>query len=183
MTKLFIINKNNFLKIPNVRQSNDYSCGVACLMSILAYYDKFDGNENDLGKKLKTTYEEGTEPDNIVKVAKEYGLKSYIKEHCTIDDLKKFVENKIPVIISYQAWTNRKRNINWQKIESDGHYSVLIGIDDDKVYFSDPSLLNKIGFLSIKELMDRWHDEGYERMCIIVMGNKKENIEKFEKIK
>ena len=99
------------------------------------------------------------------------------------DDLKKFVENKIPVIISYQAWTNRKRNINWQKIESDGHYSVLIGIDDDKVYFSDPSLLNKIGFLSIKELMDRWHDEGYERMCIIVMGNKKENIEKFEKIK
>jgi predicted double-glycine peptidase len=179
--KLVIIDKSKFLKIKNVRQSNTYSCGVACLMSILAYYNRFDGNESELAKKLKTNYDDGTSPENIIKTAKEFGLNSYMKENCTIEDLKKFVSNKIPVILSYQAWSNDEQE-PWSKEQDDGHYSVLIGVDDNNVYINDPSLLNKKGLIPIKEFMKRWHDEGYKNMCIVVQGNKKQKTDGFVKV-
>jgi predicted double-glycine peptidase len=179
--KIVIIDKSNFIKIKNIRQSNTYSCGAACLMSILAYYNKFDGNESELAKKLKTNYDDGTSPENIIKTAKEFGLNSYMKENCTVDDLKKFVSNKIPVILSYQAWSNDNKE-DWKEEEDDGHYSVLIGVDDKNIYFNDPSLLNKKGYIPIKEFMDRWHDEGYTNMCIVVQGNKKQKTDGFVKV-
>jgi len=182
MVKLILIDKSNFLKIPNVRQSNSYSCGAACLLAILAHYNKFEGNEDQLADQLNTNSEDGTNPESIVKIAKKYGLKSNIKNKCTINDLNNYVNTKTPVIINYQAWTNKKK-VNWENNETDGHYSILIGVDDKNVYFNDPSLLDKKGYIPIKEFMDRWHDEGYERMCIVFEGNKDNSKQKIVKIK
>lgn len=179
--KLIIIDKSKFLKIKNVRQSNTYSCGAACLMSILAYYNKFDGNESELAKKLKTNSRDGTSPENIMKTAKQFGLNTYIKENCTIDDLKKFVSDKVPVILSYQAWSKDKLE-PWSKEEDDGHYSVLIGVDNKNIYINDPSLINKKGFIPIQEFTERWHDEGYKNMCIVVQGDKKQKTDGFIKV-
>jgi predicted double-glycine peptidase len=171
----------NFIGIENVRQSNAYSCGAACLMQILSYYNKFDGNESELSKELKTNHQSGTSPENIVKIANKYGLESFVKENCTIQDLKGFVASKTPVILSYQAWSDDDRE-PWSEEQDDGHYSVLIGIDDKNIYINDPSLLNKKGYLPIEEFKERWHDEGYKNMCIVVRGSEKQKNNKIVKV-
>ena len=167
--------------MPEIRQSNSYSCGAACLLSVLGYYDKFDGNEDELADQLNTTSKDGTKPENIVKVARKYGLNAYIKENCSIQDLRNFFKKRIPVIIDYQAWTEKEK-VDWEEDETDGHYSVLIGIDEKNIYFNDPSILGKKGFLPISEFLERWHDEGYERMCIVITGTGHKDKNKIIKI-
>lgn len=39
----------------------------------------------------------------------------------------------------------------------DGHYVVVIGFDRTRVYFEEPSLDGRRGWLSHQELLDRWH--------------------------
>ena len=125
------LKSNKILDIPDVRQSNDYTCGTSSLLSILQYYGKYDGNEKDLAKELGTNSKDGTKPENIINVAKKYGLKSFMKQDGTLDDLRYYSDKQIPVIINYQAWSEKKKdNKDWSKDYSDGHYSVLIGIDD-----------------------------------------------------
>lgn len=102
--------KKNILNVPDVRQSNDYSCGSSSLMSILSYYKKFDGNESELSKELKTNSKDGTKPQNIVSVAKKYGLKPKLKQHSSIEELRAEVDEGNPVIVNYQAWSDKKEN-------------------------------------------------------------------------
>jgi len=92
--------KKKILNVPDVRQSNDYSCGSSSLLSILYYYDKFDGNESELSKELKTNSNDGTKPQNIVNVAKKYGLSPRLKQHSSIEELKGEVEQGNPVIVN-----------------------------------------------------------------------------------
>jgi hypothetical protein len=45
----------------------------------------------------------------------------------------------------------------------DGHYVVAIGFDDANIYFMDPSISGRRGYLSWREFKQRWHEnEGTE---------------------
>ena len=152
--------KKGNLKVPDVRQSNDYSCGSSSLLSILYYYNKFDGNESELSKELKTNSKDGTKPQNIVNVAKKYGLNPRLKQHSNIEELKAEVSKGNPVIVNYQAWSDKdKTEEEWQKDYSDGHYSVLIGFKGDDIILEDPSVLGKRIKIPVDEFMNRWHDK------------------------
>jgi len=172
MIKIKISTK--ILDVPDVRQATDYTCGVSCMMSILKYYEKYDGNESDLAKEMGATPKDGTTPESILKTAKKYGLKGIAKQKTDLKYLKSCLQKKIPVIINYQAWTNKK-NVNWETNYSDGHYSVLIGLDDKNIYLEDPSLFDEKGYIPIKEFLRRWHDAGknknkYDRLSIAIVG-------------
>lgn len=152
--------KKKILNVPDVRQSNGYSCGSSSLLSILYYYKKFDGNESELSKELKTNSKDGTKPQNIVNVAKKYGLNPELKQHSSIEELKAEIEEGNPVIVNYQAWPDKsKTEEEWQKDYSDGHYSVLIGFKGDDIVLEDPSVLGKRIKIPVGEFMDRWHDK------------------------
>ena len=76
-------------------------------------------------------------------------------------------------MILYQAWSESSES--WGDCWDDGHYSVVIGVDDENVYLEDPSLAGEIGFIPRPEFLTRWHDvdrEGneLERFGIAVMG-------------
>lgn len=148
------LNKEKIIEFPDLRQMTTYSCGASALQSVLFYYG-IDTKELELSKKLKTTPDWGTEHTEIEKIAIEYGLKVEMKEKMTIEDLKKFIDNKIPVILAIQAWQDRK--INYENDYDDGHYVVAIGYDDKKIIFEDPSTIGR-GFLTYEELEKRWHD-------------------------
>ena len=46
--KFLIENKGpKLLDVPDIRQFNEYSCGSACLLAVLAFYDLYDKNEKD----------------------------------------------------------------------------------------------------------------------------------------
>jgi hypothetical protein len=148
---------SNLLKLPNLRQATNYSCGACALQSVLIYYGKYEDSELELAKELNTSPEWGTEPEDIVRVAKHYGLEAEIKTGLTIDDLDFCVNSqRIPVIIAYQAWSESA--LSWEVLWEDGHYSIVVGLDKHNVYLEDPSLAGSIGYIPIAEFLERWHD-------------------------
>ena len=62
----------NLIAVPMTRQATDYTCGAAAVQSLFGYFGE-DINEGDLAKVLKTNSEEGTDYNEIVRVAKEKG--------------------------------------------------------------------------------------------------------------
>lgn len=166
--------------IPDVRQGTGYSCGAAALQAVLAYWGTRE-REDRLIARLETTPEHGTHPEDIVRVAREFGLEADLREGLEVDDLEAGLSGGATVIVNLQAW--RESNVlPWTETWEDGHYMVLLAADEHNLYFEDPSLLGSRGFIPIPEFLDRWHDyEGqapldasdrkYIRMAIFIRGD------------
>lgn len=178
------------LTVPDVRQSTRYSCGASSLQAVLNYWG-IDVSESDLMELLHTTPHIGTDPEDIVSVATSFGLSASLSQDLSIDDLKKSINLKIPVIIRAQAWSGHEENgywvseipDNWEDTWKEGHYMVVIGVDNRNVYLEDPLLLGTRGKIPIDEFLTRWHDcqrkslPGvqkiiYNRLGIFISGDK-----------
>jgi len=160
------------LTLPLLRQAYHYGCGAKALQTILAYYG-IDSREDQIMRYAKTS-ESGTTIKDIIRVAKKFGLKAVGKE-MTIEQIKRYLDKKIPVILVLQAWT-KKTNVNWEKNWSDGHYAVALGYTKDKIIFEDPATFPRT-FLYNYELEERWHDmdekgKKYFHFGIAIYGKK-----------
>lgn len=144
---------NKIIDFPEVRQSKDYTCGVSVLQALLYYYG-FSYREDKLEKLVKSNEYSGTTPSNIIQFCQKIKVKTREIYNMTMDDIIYFIKNNIPIIVAMQAWGNHK---NYKKIWDCGHYSVIIGINDDKLIFEDPSIIGK-GYIPIDEFFERWHD-------------------------
>jgi predicted double-glycine peptidase len=169
------------LYIPDVLQFSDYDCGDMCVQAVMAYYGT-DLNEVKLLKKLKTRKSDGTCSDHIAEFFEKQKFKVESRS-MDIDDLKYFINRKIPVIILAQAW--KKSKVKYQRTKSYGHYMIVVGYDDKNVYFEDPAIFGK-GYIPVKEFVKRWHaldKKEVKRLGIAVWGPKRYNYKKFERIK
>ncbi len=166
--------------LPDVRQGTGYSCGAAALQAVLAYWGTAE-REDRLIARLETAPERGTHPEDIVRVAREFGLEAELREGLEIEDLEAGLSRGDTVIVNLQAW-RENNDLPWTETWEDGHYMVLLGADEHNLYFEDPSLLGSRGFIPIPECLDRWHDyEGgapfdasdrkYVRMAIFIRGD------------
>lgn len=142
--------------VRNDAQDTNYSCGAAVLSNICQYFNVGPKDEADFIKIVASDPEEGTTPQNIVRGARACGLHAEIQENMSLAALLKYLDRKIPVICNIQAWGNK--NEKYSKAES-GHYVVAIGYDHKHIYFQDPSVHHKRGFLTPQEFLQRWHDE------------------------
>ena len=57
-----------------------------------------------------------------------------------------------------QAW--RDRDAQWKDIWDAGHYVVMVGYDDERLFFMDPSTMTPgaYAYVERKEFDERWHD-------------------------
>jgi uncharacterized protein len=149
--------------LPDVQQPDDYSCGVASLMAILAYYGMPPDDLGVLKKKLCTTKKNGTDYRHIVKYAKDHGLEAEARPNLSLAELLGLLAAHKPVICSIQAYDEDHPAGERPKIYKDkdenGHYVVAIGYDEQNIFFMDPSLTGRRGYLPKSEFVDRWHDE------------------------
>ena len=144
--------------VPDVRQSQSYSCGAASLQAVFSYWG-IDMREGVLIQELNTTEAAGTPPEAIVRVARAHGLQAQLRTNLTLEDLVQSIANRTPVIIACQAWSDKSpANVSWENDWEDGHYMVVIGIDSHNVYFEDPSMLGTRGMIPRQEFLSRWHD-------------------------
>lgn len=177
--------RNDLLDIPDIRQYNDYSCGSACLLAILTYFGVYDGREEELGALLGTTPADGTQPSRIVEVAKKFGIEAEPVEGCSLDDLRLYMKQKRPVILNFQAW--KESPVEWSHADDDGHYAILIGMDDTNLYMRDPSIHGRIGKVPCDEFMERWHDTGLEgsteRLAIVFDATNRPAVDLVQEIK
>ncbi|MFH1311120.1 MAG: cysteine peptidase family C39 domain-containing protein [Nanoarchaeota archaeon] len=153
------------LMFPNLRQAYEYDCGANVTQSILDYYG-IDAKESEIIKIAGTT-RVGTSIKGIIKTLKKFGLKTK-KGELTINQIKQYIDKKIPVILVIQAWTENKK-VNWEKDWKDGHYVVVIGYDKHKFYFEDPASELRT-YLTYKELDKRWHDMDVKRKKYVHFG-------------
>ncbi|MDD1723749.1 MAG: C39 family peptidase [Methanospirillum sp.] len=178
------------LTVPDVRQGTEYTCGASALQAVLNYWG-IDMREDELVELLNTTEESGTPPENIQSVAASLGLTASVEENLTPEQLEESIDANIPVIIAAQAWNGEYADDgtwisvtpeSWNDTWEDGHYMVVIGIDDRNVYLEDPAQLGTRGVIPIGEFLSRWHDyDGgtgtgkpehvYDHLGIIISGD------------
>jgi len=101
-------------------------CGPASLKMILAYYG-VEKTERELTRLCHCTPAHGTRAEAILRVAKELGFRGTIKDNSSLKDIRRYVRKNVPVIIDWFSQT-------------DGHYSVVVGIDEENIYLQDPHL-------------------------------------------
>ena len=144
--------------MPDTRQSTEYSCGAAAMQAVLGYWGR-DIGEEDVREMLNTNEVSGTYPDDIIRVATELGLKAEYKENMSMADLENYVAEGIPVIVDCQAWRSVSQyNESWADTWNNGHWLVVIGIDENNVTLEDPYILGDRGFMSREEFLARWHN-------------------------
>jgi predicted double-glycine peptidase len=155
----------NLIRLPLVRQATDYTCGVAALQSVLAYYGE-DFREEYLSKKLKANFHDGTAYSEMANFSRKQGFHVDINKKMSLADLKATIDKKLPVILCIQAWGDGPGTNNYRDEWNDGHYVVAAGYDEENIYFMDPSTIGNYAYIPAKELLERWHDtDGKERLC------------------
>ena len=139
---------NDVLPVPIHQQETDYSCGAASLFTVLRYWQVFDGKERDLYGPLQTDPKEGTEPPKLRDVAEKFGLKAELKTKLNVSDLRAALSKGQTVIVDIQAWREKATaHIPWEKDWEDGHYVVLIAMDDKYAFFMDPVLEDAYAYM------------------------------------
>jgi uncharacterized protein len=168
------------LYFPDILQNTNYSCGDACVQAVLAYYG-IEFTEHELEKLLKTDVNWGTSIKPMLSFFKKKKLK--IKHgKFTIEDLKKYINNEIPVIILLQAWG--PVGTDYRRTNQYGHYVVVSGYNKRGFIIEDPAIFGR-GFLSYSQLKKRWHadDEGkVYNWGLAVWGKRKYDYSKLYKI-
>jgi len=145
----------NLIRVPLVRQSKNFTCGVASLESVLGYYHQ-SVPEGKLAERLKTTEAVGTRYWNMVRFARNHGYKVRKVLDMALEDLEKWIDRRRPVIVIIQAWADPP--VDYPHDWNDGHYVVAVGYDDENLYFMDPSTLGHYTFIPREEFLTRWHD-------------------------
>jgi predicted double-glycine peptidase len=172
----------NLIQVPSLKQRTNFSCGTVATLALLRYWraDAYARvQESDLYWPLQTTYERGTDPQPIATflntvpgVAAEYR-----HSDVSVGDLERAVDARQPPIVDLQAW--RDDDAPWRETWDAGHYVVMVGYDDERAFFMDPSTMTpgRYAFLPRTEFDERWHDLAgdhdarTERMAIFVRGS------------
>lgn len=170
---------DNLIRLPVVRQGTGYTCGVACVQSIL-YYNGIDFREDDLAAALGSTPENGTNIDQIISFLTQVtwedgwwlglgtefsdGIGAERQDGMTVEELCAAIDQGHPVICCIQAWYGESGYDYTDEWEC-GHYVVAIGYDDANVYFMDPSTLGNYTYIEKEEFMTRWHDSANGEVC------------------
>ncbi len=128
-------------------------CGPASLKMVFDYYG-IEKSEQEVAKMCGINEELGTDDEGIKKAAESLGLKVEIKNEGTFENIQDYLSQKIPVIVN---WFTRGRIDYDDSQVPDGHYSVVVGLDDEYIYLQDPEIgkLRKIGR---NDFMKVWFD-------------------------
>lgn len=123
-------------------------CGPASLKILLAHYGK-DVAEQELKNLSNANPETGTDHDGLMKAAKALGFKPTEKDNATLENLRQYVDNGVPVIVGW--WSG-------EMDEAGDHYSVVYEVTDQTVSMVDPQLGTGITTFYKDDFDQRWYD-------------------------
>lgn len=134
------------IALPRVRQQAPSSCGSASLLSVLKYFGKADPKATDKTAQAALGFTDsgnGADVAAIEAAAKLAGLKTTREYDSDMASLLSHVDAGHPAIVCIQAWpTNGSKSLT-----KHGHYSVVIGSDEDNLYLMDPADASGNGYV------------------------------------
>ena len=123
------------------------------LKMVLGYYG-IDRTESELGMLCGGSKESGISGEMIINVARNFGFRTELKDLASISEIKDYLRLGIPVIVDWFY-------------DDDGHYSVVVNVDEENIYLQDPSL----GHLKAMRL------KVFERVWFDFLGSRMETKE------
>ena len=96
----------------------------------------------------------GVDDKGIKRVAELFGFKIIIKNNSSFKDIENWLRKGVPVIVN---WFTRGRIDYDNSAVADGHYSVVMGLDDGFIYLQDPEI-GKMRKLTREDFMTVWFD-------------------------
>lgn len=142
------------LKIKPVKQTKGL-CGASSMKMVMDYYDivhserywaRLTAVKIDKDGKVHRMY--GCSEHKILEVAKSFGFKGFLKENSSIEELRDYIDRKIPVIV------------DWFSPEEGSHFSVVAGFEKDKIILADPHF-GELKKHTIEWFEERWFDVPY----------------------
>jgi predicted double-glycine peptidase len=128
-------------------------CGPASLKIVLSYYG-VEKTEQELGELCGTGSDLGTNDQGLKRVAEQLGFRVEIKNESTFEDIEYWLDKKVPVIVN---WFTRGRMDYTDSDVPDGHYSVVVGLDDTYIYLQDPEI-GTMRTIERDDFMTVWFD-------------------------
>ena len=143
-----------FRLLTRTRQITEYSCGASALQAVLSYWGR-ELDETAIMKIIGTSEDVGTYPENIVRGVRALGLQVEARENLTLDEVRRFGH---PMIALCQVWRSQRSSTPRPEDDWDnGHYIVVLGVDEEYVYFQDPYLHMGKAFVTRATFERHWH--------------------------
>jgi predicted double-glycine peptidase len=127
-------------------------CGPASLKIVLDYYG-INKTEEELAK-LTEKDDIGIDDKKLSKAAKSFGFSVVVKEESDFSDVDNWLKKGVPIIVN---WFTCGRSDYSSSEVADGHYSVVIGLDDEYIYLQDPEI-GKIRKIRREDFLKVWFD-------------------------
>ncbi|MBI4067815.1 C39 family peptidase [Candidatus Kaiserbacteria bacterium] len=118
---------------------NQSLCAPATLKMLLMFWN-LPGQEKtdlELATVLGTDPDLGTTNETFLKELKQFGLEAIVKDHATYEDVQEWLDKKIPVVVD---WFSPGPEGSAEDEMPDGHYSIVVGLDDENIYLQDPEI-------------------------------------------
>lgn len=134
-------------------------CGPASLKIVLSYYG-VEKSEEELAILCNTSKDLGTDDESLKKAAELLGFDVEVKNFTNYNEIESWLKRGVPVIVD---WFTRGRADYTDSDMPDGHYSVVMGLDQNNIYLQDPEL-GKMRIINREEFMRVWFDFTKERI-------------------
>lgn len=131
------------IKTPFYKQKKDYTCGPAVLKMVFGFFG-IRVKESELAKLGKTNHTNGTNHEGLIYTIRKKGFYCYVHEHASINQIKHFLDLKLPVIVNYI-----------EPKDEEGHYAVVVGHNSNHLILNDPYNGPKFK-LTIEDFEKRW---------------------------
>lgn len=96
----------------------------------------------------------GTDDISLKKAAESYNFKVEIENNASFDSIQRWLDRKVPVIVNW--FTRGRRDYSDEEVP-DGHYSVVVSLDDTYIYLQDPEI-GHLRKLKRDDFMRVWFD-------------------------
>ncbi|OGZ74257.1 MAG: hypothetical protein A3A12_02485 [Candidatus Staskawiczbacteria bacterium RIFCSPLOWO2_01_FULL_43_17b] len=128
-------------------------CGPASLKMVFDYYG-IEKSEEEIAKMCNVDENLGTDDKTLKRVAEELGFNVEIKNESSFEEIQEWLNKKTPVIVN---WFTRGRIDYDDSQVPDGHYSVVVGLDEEFIYLQDPEI-GKLRKIEKSDFMKVWFD-------------------------
>lgn len=109
-------------------------CGPASLKMVFEYYG-VEKSEKELAKACNHNSALGVSAEAMADVARKYGFEAEVKNESDFAEIESWLIKKVPVIVS---WFTPGRSDYSDSEMPDGHSSLVVGLDAEKIYLQDP---------------------------------------------
>ena len=158
--------------VPLIQQTKNYTCGPVALQFALQQFSQCNGLTEDLiAAELGSTPSGGTNPADLARVARQYGLDALPARQMSIAEMREFTDAGKLVITPIQTGGSPESRMSSQE----GHYVVVKSVDNDSglVGYFDPATSNQTEWVPINHFVSNWHDRDengklYSRFGIVL---------------